>query len=1463
MGAEVPRRWIRIAGLGLAALLFGCAPGTDSRDPSASDQATPAAAAVGAGALQPRALPPPPAPPALSAVPGEFLVKFKAGAPRAAVTRTFGKALLVSSREFHSVPGLHLVRTGKGAAASAKIEEMLAADPQVEYIEPNFIQHAAVAPNDPDYPKLWAMHNTGQTGGNATYNPDIEAEPAWDLTTGSDDIVVAVIDTGVDYNHEDLAANIWQNPDDCDADGIDDDANGYIDDCHGIDAVNHDVDPMDDDGHGTHVAGTIGAVGNNGIGVAGVAWHVKILPCKFSGTNGGPTSAAIECLDYLGRLKQRGVNLIASNNSWGSVYDSRALEDAIRAQRDLGVLFVVAAGNNGWDADNLSQYPCVQEVANVICVASSYDSLDSFSSFGRATVLLGAPGSAIHSTLPNNTYGLNTGTSMATPHVTGALVLLKAQDPSRDAYALRNLLAAGAVMPHEASIPTITAGRLDLFNSLTCTDATVLARMRPLYAETLTRAPGGAVVFRALHVRCADPAGDVTVSVAPGGETVTLRDDGLAPDETAQDGVYAGTWIAHGQGEFTFSFPAPETDTVIVNVDPALKPGFPLQINSLLPDVAFAGPAKLVVGNINGDPHLEILAAPRLFGPLWAWDAQGSVVPGWPRYVPMSDGLALGNFDADPSDLEPAVSDYTGIAFLYQGDGTPMPGWPQDACVLGIETGVADVDGDGIDEFISFPALRADGAPLRTDVQVPASASCNEAITYAARMGDLDADGRVDFVNIVGHDFGDDLWISDIDGLRAGFPLELPGKFTHTYSGRPLIGDVDGDGSPNIVISSLANDGGTLHDQVRVLDGRGKLLRTLNVGQAGGDGLALADIDGDGIPEIVKVAGTGLYIWHGDGSPLPGWPRDLGGQSGAEPAIGDIDGDGAVDIVTYDYEGQVSVPGVLRLHAFRGDGSYLPGFPRNLSGAPGSMAPAAIADIDLDGRNDLVVSLGRGGGLHESIFAYDLNGAGPYGPVEWSQSSGDARHSGHYETGKNLPNHAFLATQVFGAGRITAGGGGIDCRGDCIEKYARGTNVALTATASAGGTFARWRGACATQGNPCTLPMQKFTETSADFDSRIGVTLTGDGSVSSIGSGIQCPGQCEHVFPARSTVTLTAAGTDTTGFADWTGACAGSGAVCTLFVDDAKDVGATFTSEYRLTIGKSGAGQGVVTSSAGGIDCGTNCSADLPVRSSVRLTVAPSADSYLVSWHRPECPDTLTTCDVVMNGPVELTVEIALKPVVAVTIVGSGRVVVQPVDVECLASCSVPVDVGPVGIDAFADSGWHFVRWENLCSGDDASGNCNPEVTANVAITAVFARDPTLTVVRGGNGSGSVSSDLGGIGCPSACSASFAPGRTITLTATASSGSTFAGWGGPCVGTSTCAVRVGGDTTVIATFTRNKGGSSSGGGGGGRIDWLMLAALALLSAERLVQRVRRLRKPHRLLLSHVEAVLQPDAELPR
>jgi subtilisin family serine protease len=177
---------------------------------------------------------------------------------------------------------------------------------------------------------------------------DIKAVPAWDITTGSKNVVVAVIDSGIDYTHQDLAANMWRNEADYNNNGVDDDGNGYIDDCYGIDTFNVDSNPMDDNNHSTHVAGIIGAVGNNSLGLTGVAWNVKIMACKFMGADGfGTVADAIDCLEYVQTMKDRGVNIVATNNSWGSYGYSQALFDAVKAHLQRGMLFITAAGN-GW-----------------------------------------------------------------------------------------------------------------------------------------------------------------------------------------------------------------------------------------------------------------------------------------------------------------------------------------------------------------------------------------------------------------------------------------------------------------------------------------------------------------------------------------------------------------------------------------------------------------------------------------------------------------------------------------------------------------------------------------------------------------------------------------------------------------------------------------------------------------------------------------------------------------------------------------------------------------------------------------------------------------------------------------------------------------------------------------------------------------------------------------------------------
>ena len=285
-----------------------------------------------------------PAPPTAEFVPNELIVRLADGASAATLDALLATIGAVDVKSFETVDGLYVVKL-PATMSVASARDLARRLDGVAYAEPNYLLYSTTTPNDPNFGDLWGLHNTGQAGGTA--GADIHAPEAWDITTGSANVVVAVIDTGVDYNHPDLAANMFRNTADCNANGVDDDGNGYIDDCYGIDTANNDSDPMDDNNHGTHVSGTIGAVGNNSVGVVGVNWNVRIMPCKFLDASGsGSTSGAIDCLNYVAIMKDRGVNIVATSNSWGGGGFSQALYDAIDAQRQRGILFIAAAGNS-------------------------------------------------------------------------------------------------------------------------------------------------------------------------------------------------------------------------------------------------------------------------------------------------------------------------------------------------------------------------------------------------------------------------------------------------------------------------------------------------------------------------------------------------------------------------------------------------------------------------------------------------------------------------------------------------------------------------------------------------------------------------------------------------------------------------------------------------------------------------------------------------------------------------------------------------------------------------------------------------------------------------------------------------------------------------------------------------------------------------------------------------------------
>ena len=341
-------------------------------------------------------------------------------------------------------------------AGVADVTGWAAGSPLVSYVEPDFVIAPAAIPNDPSFGSLWGLNNSGQSGG--VIDADIDAPEAWDTTTGSRSVVIAVIDTGVDYTHRDLAANAWRNPGEIAGDGLDNDGNGFADDVFGWDFANRDANPMDDNGHGTHVAGTIGAVGDNGTGVVGVNWQVSIMALKFlSGTGSGSTSGAIGAINYATRMRRDfGVNVVATNNSWGGGGFSASLRDAIEAGGRAGILFVAAAGNDGTDNDGTPHYPSNYGDDAVISVAATDRSnrLASFSNFGATSVDVAAPGASITSTLPGNRYGSYSGTSMATPHVAGIVGLMAAANPAATAAEIRT-----AILSTTTSVAAL-AGRM-------------------------------------------------------------------------------------------------------------------------------------------------------------------------------------------------------------------------------------------------------------------------------------------------------------------------------------------------------------------------------------------------------------------------------------------------------------------------------------------------------------------------------------------------------------------------------------------------------------------------------------------------------------------------------------------------------------------------------------------------------------------------------------------------------------------------------------------------------------------------------------------------------------------------------------------------------------------------------------------------------------------------------------------
>lgn len=396
---------------------------------------------------------------AISAGRPEVLVKFRVGVSEDVVNQIAARFNDRIRDEIEAVPGLIAIDDPDNADAAA-VAAQYQALPEVEYAEPNYeisLDQAGnheIAFNDPQFNDQWAL---------AT----ISAVRAWARTKGSDEIVVAVLDSGVEYTHPDLANKIWTRP--AGMKPYQDRDLGTVDDVHGYNAVLNNDDPMDDNGHGTNCAGIIGAECGNNLGICGVNWKIQIMPLKFLNAGGfGTVLGAVAAINYAIDRKRAGVNIRVVNASWGLTHHSRALEDVIRKASEVGILFVAASGSSNTDNDVDPHYPAGYKLGNVVSVAATdrTDALASFSSYGAKSVQLAAPGKDILTTALGNEYEQQSGTSMAAPVVTGVAALALSAQPNLSVDKLRSVLLESVDKLPGLRGKVSTQGRINAFKAV-------------------------------------------------------------------------------------------------------------------------------------------------------------------------------------------------------------------------------------------------------------------------------------------------------------------------------------------------------------------------------------------------------------------------------------------------------------------------------------------------------------------------------------------------------------------------------------------------------------------------------------------------------------------------------------------------------------------------------------------------------------------------------------------------------------------------------------------------------------------------------------------------------------------------------------------------------------------------------------------------------------------------------------
>jgi subtilisin family serine protease len=904
-------------------------------------------------------------------------------------------------------PRLYKVELGPGVDPREAARN-ISQDPHVAIAEPNFIYSTTYIPDDPFFQYQWGLHNPGGIWGNSVEDADIDAPEAWDIEQGDPGIIIAIIDTGVNWSHADLAANIWSNPGEIPDNGIDDDNNGFIDDIRGWDFVTstyvypgedgwpEDNNPDDFHGHGTHVAGISAAVGSNGYGISGVCPNCTIMPVRagFKDQGGGGTFYLSDIVNAIYYAASNGARII--NMSFGGWDPSQMIEDALHWAYEQDVVLIAAAGNRS--CGNFVLYPAAYDEVIAVAATNHLDQRASFSSSG-VKVDFAAPGYMIYGPVPPVGFTYMSGTSMSAPMAAGAAGLVLSNSPNLTNEQVRSALVSSADW-----IPTdeyLGSGRLNAYQALLMDNVPLAAVKSPSALAFLTgyadlRGTAAGTNFNRYIL-------DYGESLHPQQWTQIYESFAPVPDGTLA--VWDTSQIPNGEYLLRLRVQDSQGNTSLVlrpvYVQHNLLPNWPIDIGAaevLLP----------LIADVDGDGTNEIVATSHHQGIVYVWRADGSDLPGWPidigyyarRGAAAADLTGDGKLEIVVSSLDFHWAYFTNYLYVFRHDGSLLPGWPIEIGKQGYMTpALGDVTGDGQMEIIvstdndqgengdvavfvySLDGSILSGWPKKFTPPV----SPSENWTSGPVLGDLNGDGVLDIVlgmlggRIQAWDGRGNLLPGWPQYMNPDLPLEERGAISL------VLGDVTGDGSLEVAATNNRFEARVWNSKGDLLPGWPFLIPNYAVGPP-----ALADLTGDGKLEIIAHSNNDyVYAWRYDGSLAPGWPVKVqerpGNSTWYQPIVADVNGDGRVDVLWGSDE--------RRIYAFQHDGSSVPGWFYPMWHA--TFHTPAVGDITGDGMLELVA------GAEFFVYAWKLNIS--VGKAPWPMFQRDPSRSGRYEAAAQPP----------------------------------------------------------------------------------------------------------------------------------------------------------------------------------------------------------------------------------------------------------------------------------------------------------------------------------------------------------------------------------------------------------------------------------------------------------------------------